>query len=291
MFARLPFHFSVVTITFFPFPQPTFASNKEPQKKTNPANVVLYARGLSNKQFYPFVDKLGKKKRFKQLEAIFRARFPHSDYAATVYAREVDADKVIGFCSKFPLDSSNWYGAFWGLKSRPKNKVIGYIKQIATSSDPMVRIMCYKVCSDAGWGDLLKNAKNDRKSNFPAIGPGNRLGDTLGKIATRYIKQFKSKGKKKRINGDKWCQFFFLLLRSKNSTNTFYSTGICGGWPPSTPWATSTRKATTPTATLPSPRTPWVTTPATGKRERHCLTRGGMNLPFASCELPVTMVP
>jgi hypothetical protein len=153
-------------------------------------DVVKHCKKLSLQEFHQFVDELGSKKQFNLLTQIYNAQLPCGWYAATVYARELDEDKVIGFCTQFDLDSDNWSAATWALSSHRKMAVIGYIKQIATSAKPYARAQCYMVCRNAGWDDLVEMAKSDVSNSYPLVGPGYAVGATLGTVAKQYINSF-----------------------------------------------------------------------------------------------------
>src|SRR5262249_50997864 len=123
--------------------------------------VVTFAKKLSESDLAKYLEELGKKRDFASLTAIYQSDIPNRGLAVGVYARYISSDKVVAFCTTFELRSWQWRAAFWQLHRHPKKKVIGYIKQIATSSLPEARFLCYEICRDKKWNDLLENALRD----------------------------------------------------------------------------------------------------------------------------------
>jgi hypothetical protein len=103
-------------------------------------------KALPPEKFDQYIDQPGREKDFKALEALYRADFAldptqkgyHSNYAAMVYCRNLDPERAVAFCASLDLGSSAWAAALIGLRDHPRAKVIGYIKQVATSSIPWV---------------------------------------------------------------------------------------------------------------------------------------------------------
>jgi hypothetical protein len=154
----------------------------------NEFDLLKHCKSLTIDDFHRYVDQLGKVKAFSKLEIIYRAHFPYSWYAATVYCKVLDDEKAVAFCTSLDIDSNSWSGAFGGLISHRKTKVIGYIKQVSTSSDPIVRAECYRLCMSARWIDLFEKAKRDADSPLDLWGPGYGAGETLGRLARRYCR-------------------------------------------------------------------------------------------------------
>jgi hypothetical protein len=171
------------------------ASNAVAGNKTNNKTndgIVEYCKKLNYSDYYAFVNKLGNKRDFAALESIFKSKdpdIPDRSYAVTVYALKLGHDKIIAFCKQFKEGSGDWEAAFYVLDNYPKKDVISYIKRLAKSPDPWIRGLCYRVCDKAKWDDLLELARKDEsnKTFFPQL----RLGETLGDVAARYIKNCK----------------------------------------------------------------------------------------------------
>jgi hypothetical protein len=150
---------------------------------------VEHCKGLSAVDTNKFLVKLANRKDFKALEAIYKEDFPYSHWAAGEACRVFETDKVVGFCKKFEINSPNWREAFLALDNHPKKKVIRYIKEVAKSKNPEVRFVCYKLCLNAGWNDLLKQAKGDvdKMDILPFPNQG-RDEMTIGQVAKKYIR-------------------------------------------------------------------------------------------------------
>lgn len=148
-----------------------------------------------------YVDELGKRKDLKSLEAIYKADFPFSQYALTEYCRVADPDKAIALCTTFRLDSPSWLFAMSGAVKHPKEKVIGYLHQVATSKVTAARCWCYEICKRENWSDLLPEARRDLRSDedISPVMPGANL-LTVGQVAEDYLNSFprptESPGKK-----------------------------------------------------------------------------------------------
>jgi len=159
--------------------------------KTSVKKVVSHAKTLSKEALTKFLEKLAEMKDFDSLAAICQSDLPNRGLAVRVYARCISSDKVIAFCANFPLESYEWRAAFWELQRHPKKKVIGYIKQIATSSNPEVRYLCYELCDQQEWGELEEYAKKDsRNKSWIFL---NNVTETLGERASRYLDHCKER--------------------------------------------------------------------------------------------------
>jgi hypothetical protein len=154
-------------------------------------DVVQHCKDLSLAETYAYIDGLGKAKRFHDLAAIYNSgEVSDAPYAATVHVRELDTEKAIALFNQFRFGSPNYHGALSGLAAHPRAAVIGYFKKAASSSDPMVRAKCYRICMAENWGELVDLAKDDLDCTLPLIGGGWQPGDTLGSVAQSYLKRF-----------------------------------------------------------------------------------------------------
>jgi hypothetical protein len=140
-----------------------------------------------------YMDRLGKAKDFKALEVMYKSNFGGSSYAANVTAQELDSDKAVVFCTTLGLGTSNWIDAMFGLRCHPKDKVIGYFKQMASTRCPEARYYCYILCSSEGWDDLVPYAMDDVNYKGPFSIPHQGLFDSLSATATEYIDKMKKK--------------------------------------------------------------------------------------------------
>jgi hypothetical protein len=153
--------------------------------------AIDHIKTLSGDAFLEYIEDLGRKRDFDALESLYntdicKGKGYNSQYAATVYCRCLDPDQAVAFCARLQLGSGPWIAATLGLLDHPKEKVIGYLKQIVTSKSPSVRCYCYMYCSRQRWNDLVGQAKLDLGDHsFHGI-PGSFY-STVGDIAQAYI--------------------------------------------------------------------------------------------------------
>jgi hypothetical protein len=172
--------------------RPGRATLPRPDPGRNRKSIVEAFGKLDARDVGPFIDDLVARRRVRDLEAIARSQTPFHWCAAAGLVKLLDADQAISYCTSLELDSMNWQTAFLVLGSHPKDKVIGYVKQLATSADPGVRYWCYKLCRLAKWPDLLGAAQRDLKTTDPVGSVANvpwsaaRV-PTLDKEAAAYI--------------------------------------------------------------------------------------------------------
>lgn len=153
--------------------------------------VLKQFEHLSLSETQDCISRLGKAKRFRDLAIIYNSDVSGGFYAVTVHVRELDPDRAIALCSRFELASGNWIAAMRGLPSHRKADVLGYIRQVCTSTDPMVRAVCYWICLNSDWGDLVDYAQEDVDATYPLIGGlWQRPGETLGSFALQYCASF-----------------------------------------------------------------------------------------------------
>jgi hypothetical protein len=143
--------------------------------------------GKSNDELNTFLRELGDKKDASSLADIYKSGFPGSEQAAAVYCQVVGTDRAIALCATLELGSGVWRCAVAGLTEQPKDRIVGYLKQVATSNDPKVRAFCYYLCQAKKWRELIPQAKQDLESQEPHGLPSSFRG-TLGEIAKDYIK-------------------------------------------------------------------------------------------------------
>lgn len=177
------------------------SADSEP-RVMDPANAVEHCRKLVDKDFgigksRDFIEQLGKTRQFACLKAIYEADIsaPAAMAAAEATCHYLDTPDAIMFCTQFELDSDIGSAALTGLCHHPKQKVIGYIKQLASSSNPRVRGTCYWLCQTAKWDDLVDTAKSDLNSRAycgPSLNMNFILGPRLGTIAEEYIREMEN---------------------------------------------------------------------------------------------------
>lgn len=159
---------------------------------TRADSVVEHAKNLTLQELVKYVNELGDQKNYGALKAIYLARFPQCEIAARKYCEILDDNSAVAFCASLELDSLPWRAAMFGLERHPKIKVIGYVKQVATSSLPSVRWCCYEVCRVAEWDDLMQQATQDlgrnEKLRVPML-----FESTIGEVAQRYVDHFDRK--------------------------------------------------------------------------------------------------
>jgi len=172
------------------------SGKKEPDGKKD---VLGTLKALPDEvQRLRFIHELGEKKDLEALRVIVNSNLrieggkggEYGEYAAGVYARSLEPDLAIAFCSRLPLGSGRWATALLGLTRHPRAKVIGYFKQIVTSKNTYVRYLCYRFCLDKGWSDLLPFAKEDVSSEEGVNGLSLPRGITIGRMARDYVEKF-----------------------------------------------------------------------------------------------------
>lgn len=159
----------------------------QPPGQTSPNLSVEKARGLSSKDFQKYLRELGAEKKFSELMAILESDIRDARDAAFVLAESLEPERAIAFCTSLELGGSHWLIAIGGLRTHPKEKVIGYYKQVATSQLKSVRAYCYIICEVEGWRDLVSLAKKDLADTHTVGLPGQREVLTLGMIAKKYV--------------------------------------------------------------------------------------------------------
>jgi len=168
----------------------SIVTGKNPTQKQT---FLKHVRSLPIGKYIHLIDQLRKQKNLRSLRWIYTSNLPNSSIAAGAYAAAIDSDKVIRFCADLELTSDNWIEAFYSLRLHPKRKVIGYIKQVATSSIPEARYMCYVVCESKAWKDLNHIALQDVKSKYRIVGAGATASETLGQAAKNYLEKISRK--------------------------------------------------------------------------------------------------
>jgi hypothetical protein len=164
-----------------------------PDGKSKPEEVVAYAKKLSLVEFIEYLSALGKAKDLAALTVIYNSDSRFSSFAAGEIVGILDPEKAVAFCANLELASLKWQDAVYGLRKHPKEKVIGYLKQIATSSDREARYICYCLCQLKGWDDLVPYARRDLGDGELMALPSMAANDTLGKEALEYIESCKKK--------------------------------------------------------------------------------------------------
>jgi hypothetical protein len=147
----------------------------------------MYARSLTPERFLDYIKALGRKKDLSTLAAIARSDLADRDLAAATYVLKADTDSALLFCISLDLKSNCWEAAFWNLKSHPRAKVIGYIKQVCSSRRREVRYLCYTICAEKRWDDIVDEARRDLNDSG-GLGLRNvGLEETLGGAAKQYL--------------------------------------------------------------------------------------------------------
>jgi hypothetical protein len=170
-------------------------ADEEPNSPNDIASIVDYAKRLADTEKWPhdklcrYLDKLDKQGNLIALEAICRADI--SGYAGILCVRHSNSEKAIALCTTLP----GIYGrdAVCGLEEHPRKAVIGYLKQIAQSSDPDLRELCYHLCRRMGWPDLQVEAEQDRHNQDCLL--FGRICQTISDGATEYLESLNSKAR------------------------------------------------------------------------------------------------
>ena len=101
--------------------------------------------------------------------------------------RILTPEESVVLCTNLEIASADWMAAVSTLSVHPKERVIGYIRQVSTSQNLLVRYACYKLCKDCRWKELAKQAEVDLENRelLPLVQGG--VNETLGKAAKRYL--------------------------------------------------------------------------------------------------------
>jgi hypothetical protein len=180
---RRPLSLAILLAVVFTHPLRVLSGDNRPKTV---ADAVKYSNTLSSREMITYAKDLADRKDFKSLRAIALADCKNSFIAARSLSEALPSTEAVAFCASLPINSMGWRGAMYGLRKHPKEQVIGYIKQLATSSLPDVRWCCYDVCQAESWDDLLENARNDlgnrARLNVPKL-----FVSTIGEAANLYI--------------------------------------------------------------------------------------------------------
>jgi hypothetical protein len=133
------------------------------------------------------IRQLGKEKRLDVLQTIARSESSHAPSAAVTAAQRMSPKEHLAFCQSFPVQSGQWRGLLRSLGSRDKATITPYLLQLAKEECAEVRCLCYEVCQQAGWPDLVPWALQDSSSTVVFVRI-NAFGiETVGDIARLYI--------------------------------------------------------------------------------------------------------
>jgi hypothetical protein len=185
------------------------ASAKDPNDKdrkvgvTAEQNALLDScKNMDREEFAKFLAGLSKDHRIDDLRSLaaHHELTPFGVQAVGEYAGQLSTDELIVYCCKSSLRSMPWRVAFYTLSEpkRRKEDVIEYVKQIATSSNPDARAVCYQICTRRKWDDLMAQAKNDVHSKEKLVGPTTYFGyfGELGHVASHYLGTLRENDKK-----------------------------------------------------------------------------------------------
>jgi len=160
-------------------------------------------KDMNREEFTNYLAGLSKAHRIGDLRtlATHHELTPFGVLAVGEFARQLSTDELIVYCCKSSLGSMPWRVAFYALSQpeRHREEVIEYVKQIATSSNPDARAVCYWICARRKWDDLVAQAKNDAASKDKVEGPTNTffgIFNQLGDVASYYLWTLRESGKK-----------------------------------------------------------------------------------------------
>jgi hypothetical protein len=141
-----------------------------------------------------FIRHLGDTGNVRILRRLCLEQDEFGDYAVFVLAQKTPDDEIVSFCKRFEIGSLKWRAAFYRLPDRPKKVGLPYITSIcAAGSEAYIRCHCYKLCSSAGWDELLPQARADLKDNTVVTYDPFHNELTLGTVAKSYMERFDKK--------------------------------------------------------------------------------------------------
>src|SRR5262249_1246908 len=117
-----------------------------PSEEARVARIVSHCRELKPVELHVYLVGLADKKDFAALTASHQDGFNLSHWGVGEMARVMESKKVVAFCKSFPEGSEKWCAAFESLHYHPKREVLGFIKSMSVSPDPVIRYYCYRVC-------------------------------------------------------------------------------------------------------------------------------------------------
>lgn len=166
-----------------------------PEAGSRTQAIVEHCKNLRPLELYVYLKELGDRNDLASLTAVSRANFPGNSMAVEQIVRILETDKVVGYCRSLEVDSPHWQQAVLVLDYHPKQAVIGYIREMATSPIPIVRYYCYRVCMRAGWDDLVNYAELDlNNTSYVGFVP-NQSDDevTICQVAQKYLRSLEGR--------------------------------------------------------------------------------------------------
>jgi hypothetical protein len=164
------------------------------QQPPHPAVIQFQKLDVVEQCDYAF--QLAKEGNHAALKAIYSANVRNASTAAMVEACTLKGPHLVAFCKSFPVGSEHWNRVFFLLRSQPREDVIDYIREMATSKSNEVRARCYDICDDCGWDDLLEVAEQDGDNNATLIESllhsARKPGDPIQSARVSYIEARKA---------------------------------------------------------------------------------------------------
>ncbi len=160
-------------------------------EKDSVASIVDYCRSLTPSDadvYRQYIHRLAIEQQFESLEAICNADFVFSSWAAEEIVMASPPIKAVAFCKRLSSGSAAWRDAFIALHCHPKEHIINYLMECASSQEPIVRSVCYHLAGAAGWGDLVEYAMADY-DNSTFVGGPNSDEMFLSQVAKNYVQR------------------------------------------------------------------------------------------------------
>lgn len=109
-----------------------------------------------------YLRSLVAKKQYKELSSIAHSRTPDCEVAAFFLSDAMPTADAIELCRTFYPGSREWMSAASVLYKKDRQPVVAYFLGLLNAfSDSSVRVICYRVCEQANWDDLIVWAQTD----------------------------------------------------------------------------------------------------------------------------------
>jgi hypothetical protein len=156
------------------------------QETAQEESAVEHAKKCSKAEFSKYIIELAEEKNVEALLAISKSNHPNRDRAIIRLVRLLPASDAVAFCADLEIGSLDWQAAMCGLRAHSRAHVIGYIKQIATSTNAEARYCCYENCIAKKWDDLKEQALADVHCNEKLAIKG-IFASTISEEAQEYL--------------------------------------------------------------------------------------------------------
>jgi hypothetical protein len=168
------------------------ATNDPTKAKRSRTKQFACYRDLTWVELKETIEQLGEKRDFATLEEISQTDIPFASVAVSVMIQHMEPAQALDYCKHLVIGTELWHTAISALAYHPKEKVIGYLQELALSPNPEARYACYALCLASGWPDCLVAATRDLTNPYITGLPNMPIDRTLGAVARQYVSHFES---------------------------------------------------------------------------------------------------